>query len=356
MSIVGPILSRYRLLAIVLTLPLCFQISATFAQTEPPPKDLPDQSFTAYLKPKLLIEIPGKRKIHLYCIGSGSPTVIFTAGLGDWAANWRNVQVPVSEKTRTCAWDRAGYGFSDPSPFVQDIKHTTADMEAAIKAANIEGPLVLVGHSMGGYESLLFADKHSERTLGMVLIDPSIPHQSERIRIFDEYNKFNSIHLRNCFAEIKRGKHSHSSPDPNNCFEYDPTYPLELKDILKEKDLDPRRYSNQISLFEQFKKDSMRVVNSKRNYGSMPIKILSASDTGDWSTVPVLSKATLRQRNQFLAEFQRGHGAMARLSTNGTHAIVQDTTHYIHATNPHVVISAINEVVDEVRSKLQMKE
>jgi pimeloyl-ACP methyl ester carboxylesterase len=78
-------------------------------------------------------------------------------------------------ETRVCAWDRAGAGFSSPSPETQDIVHTTEDLEQALQKAGIRGPYVMVGHSLGAFESLRFTDRNRQSVVGMVLVDPDIP-------------------------------------------------------------------------------------------------------------------------------------------------------------------------------------
>lgn len=79
-----------------------------------------------------MVHIGNGRTINLVCLGHGSPTVILTAGLGNWSLAWERVQRPLAKRTRVCAWDRAGYGFSSPSPESQDIVHTTEDLERAL--------------------------------------------------------------------------------------------------------------------------------------------------------------------------------------------------------------------------------
>ena len=163
---------------------LFFWVVYAVAENPQVPQPPPDLSLTVYAKPQRLVELRDGRKIHLFCLGKGSPTVILTAGGGDWAAGWGKVQAPIARKTRVCAWDRAGFGFSDPSSAPQDVSHTTTDLEEAFKRAKIDGPYVLVGHSTGGYESLLFADRHPRQVLGMSAHRPipSRPRQTRKTR------------------------------------------------------------------------------------------------------------------------------------------------------------------------------
>src|SRR5258708_36342223 len=71
---------------------------------------------TLYAKPGQFFTADDGAKLNFYCRGKGSPTVLLEAGEGDWSPAWATVQPVVSRWTRTCAYDRAGAGFSDPGP------------------------------------------------------------------------------------------------------------------------------------------------------------------------------------------------------------------------------------------------
>src|SRR5712671_3689996 len=75
----------------------------------------PDPSLEAYGRPQQLVDIGGRR-LNLYCLGHGSPTVILVGGLGASTLTWRKVHAELARTTRVCAYDRAGYGFSDTGP------------------------------------------------------------------------------------------------------------------------------------------------------------------------------------------------------------------------------------------------
>jgi pimeloyl-ACP methyl ester carboxylesterase len=126
-----------------------------------------------YLQPKRLVAIDGKRRLNLVCSGSGAPTVVFISGAGGSAADWRKVQPRLSKETRTCAYDRAGYGFSDAADRESDARNAVSDLYSLLKRASIQGPIVLVGHSVGGLYAELFAAEHTDEIAGLVLVDPS---------------------------------------------------------------------------------------------------------------------------------------------------------------------------------------
>jgi pimeloyl-ACP methyl ester carboxylesterase len=317
----------------------------------------PDPSLAVYAKPQLLIELRDRRRIHLFCLGNGVPTVILTAGLGDWAAIWGNVQAPIALKTRVCAWDRAGFGYSDPSSAPQDVGHTTADLEEALKNSGIDGPYVLVAHSMGGYESMLFADRHPSQVPGMVLVDPSFPDQVRRWRLVaPKFGAFAEKYLdkqvvttlKKCATELKSGRLTTESPDPDKCFDYPPSYPPELKAALIQVGKNPARLVTEASTFEQFGRSSVIVVNPERNYGSMPIRVLTSSVL---ELPPDTAADVVAEVPSVQSEWRRAHDAMAALSTDGTNTVVEGSGHYIQNLKPAVVISAVDEVIDKVRAK-----
>jgi pimeloyl-ACP methyl ester carboxylesterase len=117
-----------------------------------------------------LVDVGGRR-LYLECSGSASPTVLLEAGFGGSSDNWRSVLPQLGEITRTCAYDRAGLGQSDPMPGVHDAGDAINDLEALLRRARIEPPYVLVGHSYGGLLARLYAREHDDQTRGVVLVD-----------------------------------------------------------------------------------------------------------------------------------------------------------------------------------------
>jgi pimeloyl-ACP methyl ester carboxylesterase len=102
-----------------------------------------------YAQPGQLVSVSGFR-LNLYCIGSGSPTVVFDSGWEDWAPAWSKVQPEVAKWTRACSYDRAGAGFSDPGPMPRTSVHIAQELRTALHHAGIAGSYVQVGHAFGG--------------------------------------------------------------------------------------------------------------------------------------------------------------------------------------------------------------
>ena len=128
-----------------------------------------------------LVRLSYGRRINLRCSGRGSPTVLLESGFGASSSAWGKVQPQVAAMTRVCSYDRAGYGFSDLGPLPRDGAAIARDLDRTLKAANIRGPYVVVGHSAGGLYARLFAARRLHETAGLVFVDTSIEHQDQRM-------------------------------------------------------------------------------------------------------------------------------------------------------------------------------
>ena len=87
----------------------------------------------------------GDHRLHLYCEGTGGPTVVLFNGMGEFSASWARITDPVSTTTRVCAYDRAGQGWSDDVASPQDGVTAARDLHALLAAAGEHGPYVWSG-------------------------------------------------------------------------------------------------------------------------------------------------------------------------------------------------------------------
>jgi hypothetical protein len=135
--------------------------------------------------PGRLVDVGGY-KMHLHCTGQGSPVVVLDAGLGDSYVSWRKVQPEIAKLTTVCSYDRAGLGFSDASPHPRTSKIIAEELHTLLHNAGVAFPVILVGHSMGGYDVRLFASlyRHAIRNSSTVgLLRPRFSAPRRRMQL-----------------------------------------------------------------------------------------------------------------------------------------------------------------------------
>ena len=133
----------------------------------------------AYPPPGQLIDVGGHR-LHLYCTGSGSPTVVLEPGHGASSSDFAWITPAVARDTTVRVYDRAGRGWSDATDGPQDGAHIAADLHTLLERADIPGPYVLAGHSFGGLYVQSFAAQFPDQVAGMVLLDSTAPKPRPR--------------------------------------------------------------------------------------------------------------------------------------------------------------------------------
>jgi len=318
------------------------------AQPEPAPAVAEDQRILPYAAPGQLVDIGG-RHINLLCRGDGGPTVVLMAGLFSWSLVWYKTQPVIAQKTRVCAFDRASYGFSDPAPRPQVLSDTVDDLHAALKAAQLPGPYVLVGHSLGGVEARLFAERWPEEVAGMVLVDTSPAGEG---LIFTKLPGYDEVGGREGYASAMLGcalleaheSFEPSKPEYKGCSADLPSdTPAAFRKIWP-RFFTPEYFADKVSLMSSVYTHRYDSVDHRR-LGAMPLVVLSANEQwGDGTPNSV------RFDQVFMKYWLAMHDALARLSTRGVHRYIKDSNHEIQLERPQAVIDAVDEVLRELHA------
>ncbi|UZK67797.1 alpha/beta fold hydrolase [Sphingomonas sp. M1-B02] len=276
------------------------------------------------------VAVDGSRRLHIRCGGAGTPTVVLNAGLGGDADSWRGVQHQIAQSTRVCSWDRPGFGSSDESGASQDAAYTTSQLEKLLSAADVRPPYVIVGHSYGGYESVLFAHRNEKATRALVLLDPTYPHL-DRIflqaapsigRLYSDYLKGRIAVGRACLAAA--AKEGCAGPP----------------------DKDPARRAaflrSRLSIYESWQASAVQV-GAVKALGRLPLFVLTAgvhspTDGADPADEPKAEAA-----------WNGMHQRYAKLSTVGVHRRVPGAGHMIHDDRPDIVVATIEEAIAVAR-------
>ncbi|WP_138759337.1 alpha/beta fold hydrolase, partial [Modestobacter altitudinis] len=147
--------------------------------------------------PGQLIDVGGHR-LHLNCTGSGSPTVVLEPGAGGTSSDLEAITPAVARDTRVCVYDRAGRGWSEPADTPQHGAQIATDLHTLLHRGQVPGPYVLAGHSFGGLYALTFAARHPDEVAGMVLVDSTAPASAAEPRATpsgdrDSYDPMNRV-------------------------------------------------------------------------------------------------------------------------------------------------------------------
>ena len=123
---------------------------------------------------EMLVDIGG-HKLNVRCVGplGKGPTIILEAGGGGSSRGWSRVQDLLASRVRSCAYDRAGLGRSEPGPGPRTMRQEVFELHLLLEAAKIAPPYVLVGQSIGGLLVRLYTEFYGEDVVGVVLVDPT---------------------------------------------------------------------------------------------------------------------------------------------------------------------------------------
>jgi pimeloyl-ACP methyl ester carboxylesterase len=312
------------------------------AQPESAPAMTENPTLLPYGKPSQLVDIGGRR-INLHCLGDGGPTVVLMAGLSSWSAVWYKTEPAIAKMTRVCAFDRAGYGFSDPAPRPQILSEVVDDLHAALIAGSIPGPYVLVGHSLGGLEARVYAQRWPKEVVGMVLDDTSPAGEG---LIDEDQPGFDEVVGRESYAAGKlhcallaaHGPLEPSRPEYKDCsFTLPSDTPAAFRKIAPQF-YTAYYFADQVSLMSSVFTHRYDSVD-RRGLGAMPLVVLSADNS--WGAP---AGAPFSQ-----AYWVALHEALAHLSSRGVHRIIH-SGHEIQLEEPQVVIEAVDEVLRELQT------
>jgi len=115
--------------------------------------------------------------MRMECMGSGEPTLVLDAGLGNDGLIWGGVQPVLAKATRVCSYDRAGFGWSETLAAPRDADHIAEELHGLLAAAKVDGPIILMGHSIAGIYLRDYATRYPEQVAGLIFVDGSTPLQ-----------------------------------------------------------------------------------------------------------------------------------------------------------------------------------
>jgi len=292
-----------------------------------------------YPAPGQLVDVGGY-KMHINCTGQGSPTVILEAGMGNYSLYWANVQPDVARFTRVCSYDRAGYGWSVLGPLPRTANVEVEELHTLLVNANIQGPYVLVGHSLGGMLVRVYAHNYPDEVVGMVLVDSY--HEERPIRNpeltklnQDATGQFRLFALLSSTGMMALVPQTISNPGlPDEAY-------AQLQAITATT-----------GFFEMFLAEMNAIEESSAevrflkitSFGNLPLIVLSA---GRFDATPLLSDA---ENQRLWKEMQTQQSELTALSSESQQIIAEQSGHFIQLDQPDLVIDAIREILNALQN------
>jgi len=303
-----------------------------------------------YPAPGELVDI-GSTRLHIYCAGEGSPTVIFESGMSDSGYTWATILQQTADKTRVCLYDRPGLGWSDPNDKLFFSEDVAKNLNILLENAGITPPYILVGHSIGGVYIRSYYHQHPENVLGMVFVDST--HENEATY----YQK----------SEAEEEEDSAYKTMLNLCEFIARIGILRITGVmgslLEDSNLSPRVQRAAVSRLNRVsycqgvrrEKESSDVDVSQtdppESLGDLPLIVIS----GAKALNPVRNRFYIgpvppKQRKNTVV-WQEIQKDLTSLSSNSKQVLAYQSGHYIHWDQPDLVISAINEMLARVAGK-----
>lgn len=299
--------------------------------------------------PGRLVDAGGFR-LHLHTVGERGPVVVFDASLGASSLSWTRVQPEVARFARACAYDRAGFGWSDAGPLARTAGRAADELRVALDCAGERPPYVLVGHSYGSLVARIFAARYRPDVAGLVLVDPAHPEDWLRPAPKEQARLDRGVSLCHQGAIASRAGLAHvvsglvgigAIPAARRVVNAVTRgrFDADLDEILAPffklpADVRPlvRRFWTRPAFFEALGSQIASMPASSREtidavahgLGDLPLVTLSKAGADDHH---------LRRQDE-----------VARLSSRGRHVVAARSGHWIPLDEPAIVVAAVREV------------
>lgn len=282
--------------------------------------------------PGRLVDVRGHR-LHLRCVGSGTPTVVVIPALGGTVADWLTVQDALASRTTVCVYDRPGLGWSEASAAWPTAKGMAWELHDLLAVAEISPPFVVAGHSMGGLVARMFTHLYPGEVSGLALVDSSHPEQARRVAPawLQDYRGGKVAEVMLDFAKplgLRRLLRSQSAGDAEADF------------ALSSRSR--RANAKELLAFDAVCRQVGRVAG---DLGSLPLAVISSSERDPRYLEDSHAQHARSRFYQGWIQLQR---ELAALSENSVHTVSVSAGHRVQRDDPELVVRAITNLLDRV--------
>jgi pimeloyl-ACP methyl ester carboxylesterase len=274
-------------------------------------------------------------RMHIICTGSGSPAIVLEAGLGNDSLTWGGVQPVLSSTTRVCSYDRAGFGWSDALPAPRDADHIAAELHELLLQAKVTGPIVLMGHSIGGMYLRDFATRYPENIVGIVFEDSSTPLQDENPVMKALQSKAPPTWA---FELLAKSAMSTGVPRlMGMCSQSIKGFDARAAKLQAE-DICQTHISAMFDYMDSFNRSGQETVHTGP-YGALPILIISEDPA------QAVAASSVDAANVFYGMQED----LKKLSTRSRRIIAKGSTHYIHIDRADLIEKEVPLFIEQIR-------
>jgi pimeloyl-ACP methyl ester carboxylesterase len=277
------------------------------------------------------------RPMRLDCMGSGSPTLVLDSGAGNDGLVWGGVQPVLAQTTRVCSYDRAGMGWSDSVPPPRDADHIADQLHGLLAAAGVNGPIVLMGHSIAGIYIRDYAARYPPQVAGLIFVDGSTPWQN-RDPAFKSEMQSMPWPLRVARVAMVQGAFVLGVPRwLGHCTRGFRNLPPDVATLAAESRCHVIA-SSLLGEIKSFDRSSDETIHT--TFGDLPILVLSSD--------PARTLAD-HQPQAMVDAWSRMQSNLAHLSTRGRRIIATGSPHYIMLERPDLVEREVPLFIQQIR-------
>lgn len=292
--------------------------------------------------PGRLVDVGGHR-MQIDCRGSGSPTVVLEAGLDALGSlSWSAVHDAIAKQSRACAYSRAGLVWSEPRSERFQADAVARDLHGLLANAGEQAPFVMVGHSLGGPYIMTFTRLYPQDVAGLVFVDASHPDQVERMK--EAVGK--SLSSGDGVLKFADALSWTGIPRVLAARSDAPGMPAQVKAV---QDAYISRSARALLDEADSVESTLSSAGQLRELGERPIVVLTAVKPLPEAVLKSM-QLTVAQGQQIQRVWKQLHDDEASWSHHSRREIVADSSHYIQFDRPDVVIAAVVDAVDQVRS------
>jgi pimeloyl-ACP methyl ester carboxylesterase len=266
--------------------------------------------------------------MRIDCMGSGTPTIVLEAGLGNDGLIWGYVQPILAKTTRVCSYDRAGFGWSDPLPPPRTAGNIAAELHGLLIAARVGDPIVLMGHSIGGLYIRDYASRYPASVVGLIFVDASTPSQNRE----------------RAWKSVSVSK----SPLPPEPFLERAVFDLGIQHLFGAcpGSFPGFGFRTAMPRLEGLCHEHLEAYASeKRNLDHASIE---AARDGSYGALPIL----IFSRFTGNADWNQKQEDLKGLSTRSSRIIARDSGHYIQLERSELIESEVSLYIEQLRGKL----